>query len=130
MLQQAHPGIATAADLLLGQTAGNSTVNATQNSNSSQTAAADQGANGAADGAGSGADSGAGSGAGAGAEGQGSEPDIPWRQVAGLLHSQGVTDPQGLVSSSPCTTLHPESSELIKPTWKWHTPQSMSISLQ
>ncbi|KAL0050131.1 hypothetical protein WJX82_004900 [Trebouxia sp. C0006] len=37
-----------------------------------------------------------GAAAGAGAEGQGREPEIPWRQVAGLLHSQGVTDPQGL----------------------------------
>lgn len=104
MLQQAHSGIATAADMLLGRTAGNSTINATQSSNSSQTAAAaDQGDKGAADGTGSGTDSGASSGAGAGAEGQGSEPDIPWRQVAGLLHSQGVTDPQGLVSSLSCT---------------------------
>ena len=34
-----------------------------------------------------------------GAEGQNGEAEIPWRQVAGLLHSQGITDPQGLVSS-------------------------------
>ncbi|KAL0027004.1 hypothetical protein WJX79_008085 [Trebouxia sp. C0005] len=34
--------------------------------------------------------------AGTGAAGQGREREIPWRQVAGLLHSQGVTDPQGL----------------------------------
>lgn len=29
------------------------------------------------------------------------EAEIPWRQVAGLLHGQGITDPLGLVSSQP-----------------------------
>ncbi len=100
MLQQAHPGVAAAADILLGQTALNTTSNTTGKSlNSSQAATASSGSDAAASGASSDAASGAGAAAGAGAEGQGREPEIPWRQVAGLLHSQGVTDPQGLVST-------------------------------
>ena len=27
--------------------------------------------------------------------------EIPWRQIAGLLHGQGITDPLGLVSHLP-----------------------------
>ncbi len=96
MLQQAHPGVAAAADILLGQAALNTTG---KSLNSSQAAAASNGSDAAASGASSDAASGAGATAGAGAEGQAREPEIPWRQVAGLLHSQGVTDPQGLVST-------------------------------
>lgn len=29
------------------------------------------------------------------------DTDIPWRQVAGLLHGQGITDPLGLVMQLP-----------------------------
>lgn len=28
------------------------------------------------------------------------DAEIPWRQIAGLLHGQGITDPLGLVSLS------------------------------
>ena len=88
MLQQAHPAVAAAADILLGQptlnkTAVNQHGSTTQGTDSTQAETEQQGSDGA----------------GAGAEGQGSELEIPWRQVAGLLHSQGVTDPQGLVSA-------------------------------
>ncbi|DBA95077.1 TPA: hypothetical protein ACH3X1_002590 [Trebouxia sp. C0004] len=97
MLQQAHPGIAAAADILLGQAALNATGKTTQSLNSSQAAMASNGSEAAASRAPSVAASRAGAGAaGNGAEGQAKEPEIPWRQVAGLLHSQGVTDPQGL----------------------------------
>jgi hypothetical protein len=99
MLQQAHPGIAAAADILLGQAALNTTGKTTQSLNSSQAATASNGSDAAASRASSDAASGAGAAAGTGAEGQAREPEIPWRQVAGLLHSQGVTDPQGLVST-------------------------------
>ncbi len=100
MLQQAHPGVAAAADILLGQAALNTTGSTTGKSlNSSQAATASNGSDAAASGASSDAAFGAGAAAGAGAEGQAREPEIPWRQVAGLLHSQGVTDPQGLVST-------------------------------
>ena len=96
MLQQAHPGVAAAADILLGQAALNTTG---KSLNSSQAASASNGSEAAAAKAFPDAASGAGAAAGTGAEGQAKEPEIPWRQVAGLLHSQGVTDPQGLVST-------------------------------
>ncbi len=88
MLQQAHPGIAAASDILLGQAALDSTGNTTQavsnGSTETEQSIGDGGSTGDQQ--------------GFGADGQGSEQQIPWRQVAGLLHSQGITDPQGLVS--------------------------------
>ncbi|DBA85435.1 TPA: hypothetical protein ACH3X2_006111 [Trebouxia sp. C0005] len=96
MLHQAHPGVAAAADILLGQAALNTTGKTTQSLNSSQAASASNGSDAAASRASSDAAPGADAAAGTGAAGQGREREIPWRQVAGLLHSQGVTDPQGL----------------------------------
>ena len=99
MLQQAHPRVAAAADILLGQAALNTTGTTSQSLNSSQAALASNGGEAAAAKASPDTAFGAGAAAGAEAEGRAKEAEIPWRQVAGLLHSQGVTDPQGLVSA-------------------------------
>lgn len=82
-LQQAHPGVAAAADLLLGQASRNKTADNNAAKLSPQP------------------DTDAGQEAASSGEGKDSAGEIPWRQVAGLLHSQGITDPQGLVSPPP-----------------------------
>ena len=94
MLQQVHPGVAAAADTLLGQRADNHTGNATGNEKVDfQEKLPKQDTK----------PSGAGSETASGDEAQGTAPDIPWPQVAGLLHSQGITDSKGLVTPSCCT---------------------------
>ena len=82
-LQQAHPGVAAAAELLLGQASKNKTADKVDAKLSPQP------------------DKDAGKEAGFSGEGKDTAGEIPWRQVAGLLHSQGITDPQGLVSPLP-----------------------------
>ena len=86
MLQQAHPGVAAAADLLLGHASRNKSARSTDSRVSPQPQQAsvsqDSGSQVAA---------------------LGNAGQIPWRQVAGLLHAQGVTDPQGLVSAQTFT---------------------------
>lgn len=82
-LQQAHPGVAAAADLLLGQASNTKTADDADAKLSPQP------------------DKDAGKEAGPSGEGKVTVGEIPWRQVAGLLHSQGITDPQGLVSPPP-----------------------------
>lgn len=90
MLQQAHPGIAAAADILLGQTAQNTSHNASaQVHNNSQNV---QEQSGSEDQSQKGFDQ----QIVTDVEGHIGQAEIPWRQVAGLLHSQGITDPQGL----------------------------------
>ena len=82
-LQQAHPGVAAAADLLLGQASKNKTADHVDAKLNSQP------------------DKDAGKEAGSSQNSKDTAGEIPWRQVAGLLHSQGITDPQGLVSPLP-----------------------------
>lgn len=82
-LQEAHPGVAAAADLLLGQASRTKTADNADAKLSPQP------------------DKNDGKEAGPSGEGKDSVGEIPWRQVAGLLHSQGITDPQGLVSPPP-----------------------------
>lgn len=77
VLQQAHPGVAAAADLLLGQASKNKSVD---NTDSKPDPQPDQDV-----------------GKVPGSQAQDTVGQIPWRQVAGLLHAQGITDPQGLV---------------------------------
>lgn len=80
VLQQAHPGVAAAAGLLLGRASANkagdrdgSKLNSQPDQAASNIPVSEE-------------------------RGQDSVGEIPWRQVAGLLHAQGITDPQGLVS--------------------------------
>ena len=83
VLRQAHPGVAAAADLLLGQASRDKPVNNTDAKPSPQP---DNYLNQKGESPG---------------EGQDTANEIPWEQVAGLLHSQGITDSQGLVSLLP-----------------------------
>ncbi|KAL3131978.1 hypothetical protein ABBQ38_007673 [Trebouxia sp. C0009 RCD-2024] len=78
VLQQAHPGVAAAAGLLLGRASANkagdrdgSKLNSQPDQAASNIPVSEE-------------------------RGQDSVGEIPWRQVAGLLHAQGITDPQGL----------------------------------
>ena len=87
VLQQAHPGVAAAADLLLGQASRNKSSPPTDSKVSPQPQ-----------------DNSVSQDSGSQVEGQGNAGQIPWRQVAGLLHAQGVTDPQGLVSAQASTS--------------------------
>lgn len=80
VLQQAHPGVAAAAGLLLGQASSNKAGDQDGSKLNSQPAQAASNTPVSAE------------------RGQDSIGEIPWRQVAGLLHAQGITDPQGLVS--------------------------------
>lgn len=87
--QQAHPGMAAAAmaaatnmaSQLVGRASTNQSHDASSNSSS-----------------GGGNDSTAQGGQGLVT----GDAKIPWRQIAGLLHGQGITDPQGLVSHLLC----------------------------
>lgn len=83
VLRQAHPGVAAAADLLLGQASRDKPANKTDPKPSPQPDA-DLSQKEESPG-----------------EGQDTAKEIPWGQVAGLLHSQGITDSQGLVSLLP-----------------------------
>ena len=92
--QQAHPGMAAAAMAaatnMASQFVGRASTNQSQNassSSSSNSSSIGSGSNGGGD---STAPGGQGLAAG--------DAKIPWRQIAGLLHGQGITDPQGLVS--------------------------------
>ncbi|KAL3163437.1 hypothetical protein ABBQ32_009813 [Trebouxia sp. C0010 RCD-2024] len=78
VLQQAHPGVAAAAGLLLGQASSNKAGDQDGSKLNSQPAQAASNTPVSAE------------------RGQDSIGEIPWRQVAGLLHAQGITDPQGL----------------------------------
>ena len=87
-LQQAHPGVAAAADLLLGQASKNKSDGVVDADNVDAKMSPQP-------------DKDAGKEAGSSGESRDTAGEIPWRQVAGLLHSQGITDPQGLVSPLP-----------------------------
>lgn len=101
MLQQAHPGVAAAAGLLLGQASSHKDADHDGNKHDSQP---DQAASNIA---------------GSQEGGHNSVQEIPWRQVAGLLHAQGITDPQGLVSSSTSLAVQGKRAEYVQVLLLW-----------